>query len=325
MITCPRAWEVEAARDRRLTGKARETLAAHVQVCASCARDAAALETLARGLRGLGGAEHDDVSIRRLRNRVLDAVDAEQTGRTLSRGRFGRRPARFVALALAATVVALVALISFRAHGPRAEVAQAHEPDLALAPAPVTTSPAARESEETRVDVSAGDGARYTRTTEAYVDRFELVEGTLRLRVQRPPGGRRVVVAVPDGEVEDVGTAFEVVVAGLHTEQVSVEEGLVVVRLTNRAPVTVEAGKAWRRSVPPGAKEKLDGGGTARAVVPRLAAGEREDEAYLDVLRLLRQGHDGDARAAAGRYLHDFPAGFRRAEMERVAGGQRQP
>jgi hypothetical protein len=324
MTSCSRGWEVEAARDGRLVGKAREALDAHVQSCASCARDAESLETLARGLRDLGGASFDDVAIRRLRNRVLEAVDAEQTGRVSSGERGGRRPARFVALVLAAMVVGCVAFASLRAARPRAEVSHTRSPDVVLAPAPLTTSAITVEREETRVDVSAGVGARYTRTTEASVDRFQLLDGTLRLRVQRPPGGRRVVVAVPDGEIEDVGTAFEVVVADRHTDQVSVDEGRVVVRLADRAAVTLEAGTAWTRPVAARAKGKPDGGANANAAITAGSQGEREDDAYLDVLRLMREGRDGDARAAASRYLHHFPAGFRRAEMERVAGVQRE-
>ncbi|MEA2749895.1 MAG: hypothetical protein QOI41_4038, partial [Myxococcales bacterium] len=150
-------------------------------------------------------------------------------------------------------------------------------------------------------------------TSEADVERFDLRDGTLHLRVRRPPGGRRVVVTVPDGEIEDVGTTFDVVVSDRHTERVSVQEGRVVVRLTDRAPVTVESGRAWRRSPPAKA---------VTATTARLSDGEREDAAYLDVLRLLREGNDTEARTAASRYLHDFPAGFRRTEMERVATGQ---
>ena len=338
MTTCPRAWEVEAARDGRLTGKARQLLEAHVQTCASCERDAHALEELARGLHGLGGAVADDVSLRRLRNRVLDAVDAEQTGRVRSGERGVRPRAAIVAALLAASVILGVAFGSWRAHGPRVEAmpAPAHEPALlaaASASASASTqpvqpsfalpaSPPGVEIEETRVEVSSADGARYTRTTEASVDRFELAEGTLRLRVQRPPGGRRVLVVVPDGEVEDVGTAFDVVVADRHTERVSVQEGRVIVRLADRAPVTVEAGKAWKRG-PAKASANANANANASAnASAKVADAEREDAAYLDVLRSMREGRDGAAQAAASRYLHDFPAGFRRAEMERVANGR---
>jgi hypothetical protein len=325
MTTCPRAWEVEAARDGRLVGSAREALDAHVRHCAPCAREVAALETLAHGLHALGDAPGDEVAIRRLRNRVLEAVDAEQTGRARL-GNRGGRPARLGALALAAMVMGCVAYASLRAPRPRTELAQGPAPAVVVAASSLATSAVPVEREETRVEVSAAAGARCTRSTEAAVDRFELLEGTLRLRVQRSPGGRRVVVAVPDGEVEDVGTAFEVVVADRHTDQVSVEEGRVVVRLTDRAPVTVEAGTAWRRPVAARMKGRQDAGASANAnaAVTASSQEEREDQAYLDVLRLMRERREGDARAAASRYLHDFPAGFRRAEMERVAGVQRQ-
>ena len=46
-----------------------------------------------------------------------------------------------------------------------------------------------------------------------------------------------------------------------------------------------------------------------------------EDAAYLEVLRLLREGHEAEGRVAARAYLRSFPTGFRRAEMQRVADG----
>jgi hypothetical protein len=285
----------------------------HIQKCASCASDAQALEAVAQGLRALGGGgDVDDVSLRRLRNRVLDAVDAEHTGRVRPRAHSARSRATIAGLLLAAMVLGAVAFASWR--GPRphgVEAMEAHRPASPTQSAEQQGQAApAIESEQTRVEVTSSDGARFTRTTDADVDRFELTDGTLRLRVERPAGGRRVLVAVPDGEIEDVGTAFDVVVSGRHTERVSVHEGRVLVTLTHRAPVTIEAGKSWRRSAPK-ANANANGGG------------EREDAAYLEVVRLIREGRDSDARTAASRYLRDFPAGFRRAEMERVASIQR--
>lgn len=330
MTKCSRAWEVEAARDGRLEGKARDRLDAHVRTCSSCERDAQALDQLARDLAGVCGGRVDDVSLRRLRNRILDAVDAEQTGRVRSREHGARSRAGITAAFLVAAVTLGVAFGSWRAHGPRIDVMPSpmHEPALIGAssteptppPAPLPESPSVTENLETRVEVSAADGARFTRTTEAAVDRFELADGTLRLRVQRPPGGRRVLVVVPDGEIEDVGTAFEVLVAARHTRRVSVHEGRVIVRLARRSPVTVEAGRVWERAP---AKASASASVTPSATPSAsVADAEREDAAYLDVLRAMREGRDGDARAAASRYLHDFPAGFRRAEMERVANAQ---
>jgi hypothetical protein len=324
MTPCPRAWEVEAARDDRVTGRARQAYDAHIQACASCASDAQALEALAQGLRGLGEGDVDDVSLRRLRNRVLDAADAEQTGRVRPGAGSARSRATIAVLVLAAMVLGAVAFASWRAPRPRGiQAMQAPPSPRPLSSQPSLLAPRAPlltivDGDETRVEVISADGARFTRTTDAEVDRFALTDGTLRLRVQRPAGGRRVLVVVPDGEIEDVGTAFEVAVADRRTERVSVHEGRVVIRLTDRAPVTVDAGKAWRRR-PARANASATGSASASAN----GNGEREDAAYLEVVRLIRDGREGDARSAASRYLDDFPAGFRREEMGRVASGRR--
>ena len=310
--TCHRSWEVEAARDGRLTGEARASFDAHAAGCPSCRGAANGLESLANGLRGLSSAELDDVSHRRLRGRVLEAVDAEQTGRVEARAHRARSIARIAALAVAAAVVGVVVFFS-------------RPGSKAVAPAPAAYERLAA-SAETHVEVSAGAGARYTRTVSGDVERFDLVDGTLRLRVVRAAGGRRVLVKVPDGEIEDVGTTFEVLVRDGHTERVGVEEGRVVARLAALAPVTVEAGSVWTRSVVAIAVPPL--AADASASVPRKANGkarpeaDREDEAYLEVLRLLREGREGEARSAADAYVRAFPAGFRREEMDRVARGR---
>ena len=44
-----------------------------------------------------------------------------------------------------------------------------------------------------------------------------------------------------------------------------------------------------------------------------------EDAAYLRVLALQRCGADDEARRAAQDYLRLYPAGFRRAEMEKLS------
>ena len=309
---CHRSWEVEAARDGRLTGEARASFDAHAAACPSCRGAADGLESLANGLRGLGSAKLDEVSLRRLRGRVLEAVDAEQTGRVEVAAGRARSSARVAALAVAVAVVAVVAFFSLP--GSKAVGPVAYERAAARA--------------ETRVEVSAGAGARYTRTVSGDVERFDLFDGTLRLRVVRAAGSRRVLVKVPDGEIEDVGTTFEVLVRDGHTERVGVDEGRVVARLAALAPVTVEAGSVWTRSVvavavPPSAAN-------ASAPVPNRASGkarpeaDREDASYLEVLRLLREGREGEARSAAEAYVRSFPAGFRREEMDRVARGRAQ-
>ncbi|MDB4933837.1 MAG: hypothetical protein JWP87_809, partial [Labilithrix sp.] len=73
---CPRGWEVEAVRDGRLVGDARERAVAHRAECASCAADARYVEQLASRLRASEVPEPDEASVRLLREEVLAAVDA---------------------------------------------------------------------------------------------------------------------------------------------------------------------------------------------------------------------------------------------------------
>lgn len=320
---CRRSWEVEAARDGRLTGAARESCEAHVLACPLCAADAVALDSLARGLRSIAAPEADDVSTRRLRNRVLEAFDAERAGRSSHRGPRARRTSWTQAAGLAAALVVVIMAVGFATLASRRGSPHVEALDRSIAPAPTTT-----------IDVIPGAGARFTRTVRDGAERFDLQEGTLRLRVRRTPTSHRVLVTTPDGEIEDIGTLFDVAVADGHTERVGVEEGRVVLRLANAPPLTIEAGGAWHSvSAPPppaiaaGTAQTPTAQGSARASPKTRAAASAsgkasagaEDKAYLDVLRLLGEGREAEARRAAEAYLRDFPAGFRRAEMMGVA------
>jgi len=44
-----------------------------------------------------------------------------------------------------------------------------------------------------------------------------------------------------------------------------------------------------------------------------------EDNAYLQIVELLRSGRVAEARAKSAQYLHLFPNGFRRPEVEKIA------
>jgi hypothetical protein len=303
--SCDRAWEVEAVRDGRLVGQARERALDHRLECASCAADARYVEELATRLRASDVPEHDEAAVQGLRRRVLAAVDGTHVRRARTRPRRGV----YMLLVGAAALAGIVG------------VARRSTPhDVA----PVTT-----------VDVEPGEGVRFTRTTENDVERIDLVDGSLHLRVSRRPGGRRVIVKVPDGEIEDTGTVFSVVVIAGHTERIAVEEGAVVARLTGRSAFDVGAGSTWNRAVTPAelstappsgwapadtARPTARPAAAAAATTARTAiASDAEDTAYLRVLRLQREGHETEARAAASAYVHDFPNGFRREEMSRVA------
>lgn len=316
-IRCPRFWEVEAAKDGRLRGDALESLIHHLARCRACSREARYVEALGRDLRDHAPPAADEIAVRGLRQRILSHVDAELAGRSIAPPRFSSRSgsvrARLAALAFVATVIGVVG----------------HRATRGTAPAPHVAP--------TTVEVTDEGGARYTRVVEGDVERFDLREGALGLAVQRGPGGARVVVHVPDGEIEDLGTVFHVVVADGHTTRVRVEVGRVTLRLVGAPPRTLDAGEAWEWTPPPPASApavavaaKDVGAPRAAVSAPLVAPGEprmpappanaaEEDEAYLHVIRLLRGGRQGEARAAARLYLRTFPDGFRREEMGRVA------
>ena len=63
---CSRLWEVEAARDRRLSGAALGAHAAHLAGCSECRRERDALEVMAGRLR-TGEPPADEIALRRLR------------------------------------------------------------------------------------------------------------------------------------------------------------------------------------------------------------------------------------------------------------------
>jgi len=44
-----------------------------------------------------------------------------------------------------------------------------------------------------------------------------------------------------------------------------------------------------------------------------------EDDAYLQIVELLRQGREREARAKAAQYMRNFPHGFRRLEVAKIA------
>src|SRR5262249_23323843 len=83
------------------------------------------------------------------------------------------------------------------------------------------------------------DTAIWRAVVEEAVENIDLSDGTLRLHVKRPPGGRRVIVRVPDGEIEDLGTIFHVVVREGRTASVGVDEGRVTIRIHGLAPLTI--------------------------------------------------------------------------------------
>jgi ferric-dicitrate binding protein FerR (iron transport regulator) len=54
-----------------------------------------------------------------------------------------------------------------------------------------------------------------------------------------------LLVVLPDGELEDIGTTFSVSADSGHTTRVTVQEGSVVLRLHGEPPLALGAGDSW--------------------------------------------------------------------------------
>jgi len=318
---CSRNWEVEALRDGRVGEGARADLERHVARCPSCSEERSSLAALAQRLRAEAPGEADDLALRRLRGRVLESAD---TARLVP----SQRPPAMRSPAVRAFVFAAAVCVSFFVAWRLVRV----EPQM-----------------QTQVTTTDEGGARWSTYDEGKLRRIDLLEGTLALRIDRPASGKRVVVRVPDGEIEDTGTTFRVAVKDGRTSAVEVDDGSVVVKLEGMPAITLRAGEKWTRDVPaersspavasPPTAPSASASASVQAAPRPIAVGRpatvtsasprasaaiddgEEDRAYVEIVRLLREKRDGEATAAARDYVRRFPNGFRRTEVDRVLAG----
>ena len=317
-LTCHRKWQVEAESDGRLQGADVQSAARHRQHCAECADERRRLAELTDDFRRLPDSTRDALSVRRSRQRLLSAFNESLLVPP-------RRPhGVYAALGLAATALAAFVLSSRKPL-----------PSAAIPPA---------------VEVRAAAGTRWQISSTATLDRVELSEGVATLAVHPHPG-RRVVVQLPDGELEDLGTTFEVSVHEGNTDHIAVSEGRVWARLVGHPEFSLRAGEQWQKlSAAPAAPESAEAPNappsapsarptapsassgphpsrSAASSVPRLTppkvldrdTAQDEDAAYLAVIALLNQQRYVEARRQARAYLLRFPNGFRRIEVLNVA------
>jgi hypothetical protein len=222
-MMCPRKFQVEALRDGRLGGAERRSFERHVAACAVCARESAALENLAEAARAAFGeaSNADDLHVWRERSRLLEAFDrtvVSSEGRPRSKGWL------FWPAAVTALAAALVVFWRTR---------------------PVI------EPESVRATIQADASAVWSRLpSTGDREKVALERGTLQIRIDHRAGERQVVVVLPDGELEDVGTIFRVSVEGKRTSRVEVEEGKVVLRLRGRPLAEIQAGQVWLPDAP---------------------------------------------------------------------------
>jgi FecR protein len=216
-VPCPRQFEVEAARDGRLIGAELASFERHMVGCPACLREAKAFEGVADALRASprDARGEDMLHVRRERTRLLAAFDRALVGAEHSSGARRR-------LLWSAAVTALVtcAFVLWRVR-PAAQ--------------PVHAS-AVVHADSTAVWSARRDGNR---------EQIVLDRGALWIHVDHSSGDDRLLVVLPDGELEDTGTTFTVSAEEGRTMRVAVQEGSVVIRIRGQPPVSVGAGDIW--------------------------------------------------------------------------------
>jgi hypothetical protein len=336
---CPRTWEVEAARDGRLQSKDVDSFMRHLASCENCQRRQARLNTLGAVLRALPPVPDDLLAARRMRHRlfaeadqlVLQSPDKPRTNRWLIGGA--------VALAAAAALA-----LSF---GVRRSV-PSH---------PVAVVAGLANGQALQVNIEAQAGTIWHKTQVGNQLRLELETGEIRASVGVRRPGQSLVIHLPDGEIEDLGTVLTVRVEKEHTASVRVFEGRVRLRLAGSGALELGAGDSWvappapkpepapscsaaklpsapplRASAPPNRPERHPAPAAMESPSKETAApvldtpqspspqqAREEDEAYLRIVELVRAHRFDEARSAAKDYLLRYPKGFRREEVLGVA------
>lgn len=246
---CPRLFEAGAMRDGRLTGVERASFERHVTVCPACSREVQALEALAESLCASppDHAAVDELHVRRERTRLLAAFDS---GLLAPRRSWGVVHRLLGSAAVAALVIAILVLPRMR----RAAEAPAHA------------------SAVVHADTTAVWAERMVGERENVV----LERGALWIHVDHSSGEGRLLVVLPDGEMEDIGTTFMVSADDSRTTRVAVQEGHVVLRLRGQAPIALGPGDTWIPDPRPAASARASVAPPANPAPPaRLDRGER--------------------------------------------------
>jgi hypothetical protein len=219
MSDCKRIWEVEAARDGRLTGNERLSIERHVVSCSICAGERQRLDTLAARLRDLPVYGVGELSLRRKRYELL----------ARAREQHETPPARRRAVWLGSATLIGAAAVSSLWFWSSWTDSGGHRPRVAA------------------LALRPDSGARYTKdSSDRRRDIVHLLEGRLTLEVSTTAEHKGVLVRTPDGEIEDQGTIFSVTVQNERTELISVVEGRVIARLKGKGERWIDAGEMHR-------------------------------------------------------------------------------
>ena len=270
---CPRLFEAGAMRDGRLTGAERASFSDTSPVH-GVSREVQALEDLAESLRASppDPAAVDELHVRRERTRLLAAFDGALLAPRRSWG-VGHR--LLGSAAVAPLVIAILVLPRMRRP----------------AEAPGHASSAVVHADTTAVWTERMVGER---------ENVVLERGALWIDVDHSSGEGRLLVVLPDGEMEDIGTTFMVSAEDGRTTRVAVEEGHVVLRLRGQAPIALGPGDASIPDPRPVASARASFAPSADLAPPaRLDCGERSTPSLghrhrgLPLLRPMRRSISG--------------------------------
>jgi TolA-binding protein len=230
---CNRSWELEPFREGRLGPKDARSLERHVQVCAECRENMESDGRLRELARALPESVPNELALLRLRTRVL---------RDAAAGVLATRPRRglWAGLAVLFAVGGAAAAWSLGVH-PGA-------PPPAAAGVVATAGGGEHHAgavEPFAASVSASGMAHFSQSRVDEVERVELDDGTLEVRVRPQRAGERFLVALPDGEIEVRGTTFDVTVDHGATVRVAVREGVVELRLRGLEAKRISAAETW--------------------------------------------------------------------------------
>jgi hypothetical protein len=294
-------FEAEAMRDGRLAGTELASFARHTTVCGACRQEVDSLEALSEALRASspkGAHAHasahthaDELRVLRERTRLLAAFDGALLA-SQPRSRIWRR-----VLAPATAVLAIAGvLLLWRAR---------------TAPLPVPSA---------RVFVHGDPAAIWVRHAENGREKVVLHRGELWIHVEHSEAQPRLVVVLPDGELEDTGTTFSVRAEDGRTTRVAVQEGSVVLRIQGQTPVAIVGGQSWvpERDARPPATPARDRPPVSlrptapprRAALHRSAAMSGATDPAIDfraAVAVLDVGADREAAKAFARFLVNHP------------------
>ena len=302
---CARLWEIDARREGRLAAKASESFDRHLRLCAECRtqmdRDQE-LRSLARQLPYRGPGE---LVLRRLQARLLRDVAMGVRGSRAGGVRW--------AFAAVAGVVGMSAwlLVAMRAAPPAAMASHGSPAITAAAPgAPSQPSTAALAGA-----IVASSSSRWTQTREAGLERVTLDDGAIRVHVRPQAVGERFLVTLPDGEIEVRGTTFDVAVVHGTTSHVSVDEGIVDLRLRERGTTRLTAHQAWNGPPPEVPSTASRSAPVWRAPAPSAVPVVRaapqvvdHDGDYAHAIELLRNGQYDQAASTFHALAETEPA-----------------